>query len=427
MAIKELKDMDCAGKIVVIRQDLNVPMKDGRITNDKRIRAALPGIRLALEKGAGVVLLSHLGRPTEGEFDPKFSLAPVAEHLSGLLGKAVPLAADIDSVKVAPGEVVLLENVRFFKGEKKNDPDLAARLAALGDIYVMDAFGAAHRAHSSTEGAIRKARVACAGPLMMAELNAFAKVLDHPSRPLVAVIGGSKVSTKLSLLENLLDKVDCLIVGGGIANTFLAAKGYNVQKSLYEPELLDDARRIMQAVPSDVLVLFDEAYIQFNTAADTSVAMDLFREYPNVVVAHTFSKAYGLAGLRIGYAIAPADVVEGMSKVALPFGVTETAQVAAVASLDAQEELDERVRAIIAERDRVVAALREQGWEFPTPYANYFWLPLGERTGQAAAAFTEQGLSTRVFPGEGVRISVGEPEANDLVIKVCAELKAQGL
>lgn len=189
-----------------------------------------------------------------------------------------------------------------------------------------------------------------------------------------------------------------------------------------------DARRIMQAVPSDVLVLFDEAYIQFNTAADTSVAMDLFREYPNVVVAHTFSKAYGLAGLRIGYAIAPADVVEGMSKVALPFGVTETAQVAAVASLDAQEELDERVRAIIAERDRVVTALREQGWgEFPTPYANYFWLPLGERTGQAAAAFTEQGLSTRVFPGEGVRISVGEPEANDLVIKVCAELKAQGL
>lgn len=246
MAIKELKDMDCAGKIVVIRQDLNVPMKDGHITNDKRIRAALPGIRLALEKGAGVVLLSHLGRPTEGEFDPKFSLAPVAEHLSGLLGRAVPLAADIESVKVAPGEVVLLENVRFFKGEKKNDPDLAARLAALGDIYVMDAFGAAHRAHSSTEGAIRKAKVACAGPLMMAELNAFAKVLDHPSRPLVAVIGGSKVSTKLSLLENLLDKVDCLIVGGGIANTFLAANGHNVQKSLYEPELLDDARRIMK-------------------------------------------------------------------------------------------------------------------------------------------------------------------------------------
>ncbi|WP_300772896.1 phosphoglycerate kinase [uncultured Desulfovibrio sp.] len=246
MAIKELKDMDCAGKIVVIRQDLNVPMKDGHITNDKRIRAALPGIRLALEKGAGVVLLSHLGRPTEGEFDPKFSLAPVAEHLSALLGRAVPLAADIESVKVAPGEVVLLENIRFFKGEKKNDPDLAARLAALGDIYVMDAFGAAHRAHSSTEGAIRKAKVACAGPLMMAELNAFAKVLDHPSRPLVAVIGGSKVSTKLSLLENLLDKVDCLIVGGGIANTFLAANGHNVQKSLYEPELLDDARRIMK-------------------------------------------------------------------------------------------------------------------------------------------------------------------------------------
>ncbi len=246
MAIKELKDMDCAGKIVVIRQDLNVPMKDGHITNDKRIRAALPGIRLALEKGAGVVLLSHLGRPTEGEFDPKFSLAPVAGHLSELLGRPVPLAADIDSVKVAPGEVVLLENVRFFKGEKKNDPELAARLAGLGDIYVMDAFGAAHRAHSSTEGAIRKAGAACAGPLMMAELNAFARVLDHPARPLVAVIGGSKVSTKLSLLENLLDKVDCLIVGGGIANTFLAAAGHNVQKSLCEPDLLEDARRIMK-------------------------------------------------------------------------------------------------------------------------------------------------------------------------------------
>ncbi|HJA79550.1 phosphoglycerate kinase [uncultured Desulfovibrio sp.] len=246
MAIKELKDVDCAGKIVVIRQDLNVPMKDGHISNDKRIRAALPGIKLALDKGAGVVLLSHLGRPTEGEFDPKFSLAPVAEHLSGLLGKPVTLAAKIEDVKVAPGEVVLLENVRFFKGEKKNDPDLAAKLAGLGDIYVMDAFGAAHRAHASTEAAIRKAGVGCAGPLMMAELNAFAKVLDQPARPLVAVIGGSKVSTKLGLLENLLDKVDCLIVGGGIANTFLAAAGHNVQQSLCEAELLDDARRIMK-------------------------------------------------------------------------------------------------------------------------------------------------------------------------------------
>ena len=176
MPIRLLQDMECSGKTVVIRQDLNVPMKDGRITNDKRIRAALPGIRMALDKGAGVVLLSHLGRPTEGVVEEKFSLAPVAAHLSGLLGRPVKLAADFDAAKAAPGEVVLLENIRFFKGEKKNDPELAAKLAALGDIYVMDAFGAAHRAHSSTEGAVRAAKVACAGPLMAAELDAFAKV-----------------------------------------------------------------------------------------------------------------------------------------------------------------------------------------------------------------------------------------------------------
>ena len=214
MPIRLLQDMECSGKTVVIRQDLNVPMKDGRITNDKCIRAALPGIRMALDKGAGVVLLSHLGRPTEGVVEEKFSLAPVAAHLSGLLGRPVKLAADFDAAKAAPGEVVLLENIRFFKGEKKNDPELAAKLAALGDIYVMDAFGAAHRAHSSTEGAVRAAKVACAGPLMAAELDAFAKVLDAPARPLMAIIGGSKVSTKLGLLDNLLGKVDTLIVGG---------------------------------------------------------------------------------------------------------------------------------------------------------------------------------------------------------------------
>lgn len=246
MAIKQLKDVDCAGKTVVIRQDLNVPMKEGRITNDKRIRAALPGIQMALEKGAGVILLSHLGRPTEGEFDAQFSLAPVAEHLSGLLGKTVRLASTLEEAKAAPGDVVLLENVRFFKGEKKNNPELAASLAGLGDVYVMDAFGAAHRGHASTDGAIRAAKVGCAGPLMMAELNAFARVLDAPARPLVAIIGGSKVSSKLGLLENLLDKVDCLIVGGGIANTFLAAAGHNVGKSLYEAELVEDAKRIMK-------------------------------------------------------------------------------------------------------------------------------------------------------------------------------------
>lgn len=247
MSIRLLRDVDCQGKTVVIRQDLNVPMKDGVITNDKRIRAALPGVRMALEKGAaGVTLLSHLGRPVEGEFDAKFSLAPVAAHLSSLLGGTVRLAATPEEARPAPGEVVLLENVRFLKGEKKNDPALAARLAALGDIYVMDAFGAAHRAHASTEGAVRRAGIACAGPLMAAELEAFGKVLHAPARPLAAVIGGSKVSSKLGLLENLLDRVDILIVGGGIANTFLAASGVDVAASLYEPDLLEAAGNIMR-------------------------------------------------------------------------------------------------------------------------------------------------------------------------------------
>ncbi|MBT1173928.1 histidinol-phosphate transaminase [Bifidobacterium sp. LC6] len=189
----------------------------------------------------------------------------------------------------------------------------------------------------------------------------------------------------------------------------------------------EDAHRLMEAVPSDVLVLFDEAYFQFNTDADTSVAMDLFREFPNVVVAHTFSKAYGLAGLRIGYGIAPEDVIDGMRKVALPFGVTDVAQTAALASLNAYDELTDRVKSIISERNRVVAALKDQGWDFPEPYANFFWLPLGEKTDEAAAQFLAAGLSTRVFSGEGIRISIGEVEANDLVIDVCAKLKAAGL
>lgn len=183
-----------------------------------------------------------------------------------------------------------------------------------------------------------------------------------------------------------------------------------------------DAARLLEAVPEDVLVLFDEAYFQFNTDPDTSVAMDLFRTHPNVVVAHTFSKAYGLAGLRIGYAIAPADVIDGMRKVALPFGVTDIAQTAALASLDAYDELADRVRSIVSERTRVVTELRRQGWDFPEPYANFLWLPLGKRTAQAAAAFEAHGLSTRVFDGEGIRISIGEREANDLVIATCAEL-----
>ncbi|MBB5143100.1 phosphoglycerate kinase [Desulfovibrio intestinalis] len=246
MPIKKMQDLDLTGKTVVIREDLNVPMKDGVITNDKRIRAALPTIRLALQKGAGVILLSHLGRPTEGQYDAQFSLAPVAESLAKQLGQPVALAKTLEEAKVQPGQVTLLENVRFLPGEKKNDPQLAEKLAGLGDVYVMDAFGAAHRAHASTEGAIRVAKVACAGPLLQAELEAFDKVLDNPARPLIAIIGGAKVSTKLNLLENLLNKVDVLIVGGGIANTFLAAAGYMVGKSLYEEDLVPEAKKVME-------------------------------------------------------------------------------------------------------------------------------------------------------------------------------------
>lgn len=246
MPIKNMQDLDLTGKTVVIREDLNVPMKNGEVTNDKRIRAALPTIKLALEKGAGVILLSHLGRPTEGQYDEQFSLAPVAACLEKQLGQPVTLAKTLDEAKVQPGQVVLLENVRFLAGEKKNDPQLAEKLAGLGDVYVMDAFGAAHRAHASTEGAIRVAKVACAGPLLQAELKAFEKVLDKPARPLVAIIGGAKVSTKIGLLENLLNTVDVLIVGGGIANTFLAAAGYMVGKSLYEEDLVPEAKKVME-------------------------------------------------------------------------------------------------------------------------------------------------------------------------------------
>jgi phosphoglycerate kinase len=242
-----MKDMNLAGKRVVIREDLNVPVKDGRITSDKRIRAAIPTIKMADVKGGGVVLISHLGRPVEGEFDPAFSLAPVAQRLTELLGKQVCLVRNIEDAVPAPGQIMLLENIRFVKGEQKNNEDLARSLAALGDVYVMDAFGAAHRAHASTEGAIRFAAEPCAGPLLVDELEAIGKVLHNPARPLAAVIGGSKVSTKLALLENLLAGVDRLIVGGGIANTFLAAAGFGVGASLYEKELVPDAGRIMKA------------------------------------------------------------------------------------------------------------------------------------------------------------------------------------
>jgi len=259
-----MNDVDMKGKRVVMRVDVNVPIHDGVITSDKRIRAVLPTIQKALDAGAGVILLAHLGRPTEGLFEEKFSLRPVAAHMGKLLGMDVQFCADpLNGVECQPGQVVLCENVRFFKGEKKNNEELAATYAAMGDIYVMDAFGAAHRAQASTEGALRKAATAVAGPLMFAEMEAATKLLDDPKRPLYAIIGGSKVSTKLTVLDNLLNIVDGLIVGGGIANTFLEAAGYNMGASLVEKDLIPEAKRMIEKakergvvlpLPSDVVV-----------------------------------------------------------------------------------------------------------------------------------------------------------------------------
>jgi phosphoglycerate kinase len=260
MRFKRMADLDLRGKRVFIRADLNVPQDDaGNITDDTRIRASVPGIRLALEKGAAVMVTSHLGRPKEGELRPEDSLAPVARRLGELLGRDVPLRRDwVDGVEVKPGEVVLLENCRVNKGEKKDDEALARKIAALCDVYVNDAFGTAHRAEATTHGAARFAPVACAGPLMAAELDALGKALAHPARPLLAIVAGSKVSTKLTVLAELAKKVDQLIVGGGIANTFLLAAGLPVGKSLVERDLVDEAKRIMQAtkvpLPEDVVV-----------------------------------------------------------------------------------------------------------------------------------------------------------------------------
>lgn len=263
MSVKKMSDLDLSGKRVFIREDLNVPVTDGKITSDARIRAALPTIKAALDGNAAVMLVSHLGRPTEGEPEDRFSLQPVADHLSALLGRDVPLVKDwIDGVEVAAGDVVLLENVRFLAGEKGCDETLAKKMAALCDIFVMDAFGTAHRAQASTYGVAEHAPVACAGPLLAAELEALAKALDNPARPFVAIVGGSKVSTKLTVLDALADVVDCLIVGGGIANTFIAAAGHDVGKSLYEADMLDMARELAAnrsdraeiPVPTDVVV-----------------------------------------------------------------------------------------------------------------------------------------------------------------------------
>ena len=247
MSILRLADLDLSGKRVLIREDLNVPIKDGRITAEQRIVAALPTLRLALEKGAAVMVTSHLGRPIEGQWSEADSLAPVAARLAEHLGRPVPLIRDWveGGFELAPGEIVLLENCRMNPGEGKDDETLSKKYAALCDIFCMDAFGTAHRAQASTHGAIRFAKVACGGPLLMAELDALAKALEQPARPLLAIVAGSKVSTKLELLSNLVGKVDQLIVGGGIANTFLAAQGLPVGKSLCEADLLDTARKII--------------------------------------------------------------------------------------------------------------------------------------------------------------------------------------
>ena len=264
MPILRMTDLDLAGKRVLIREDLNVPIKDGRVAAAQRLEAAVPTLRRALDAGAAVMVLSHLGRPKEGVFEASESLAPVAAWLGEALGRPVPLLRDyLDGVTVAPGELVLLENCRMNVGEGKDDPALAARYAALCDVFVMDAFGTAHRAQASTHGVIKAAAVACGGPLLMAELDAIARALEHPARPLLAIVAGSKVSTKLTLLENLIGKVDQLIVGGGIANTFIAAAGHGVGKSLIEADLVATAAKIMAAakargadvpVPEDVVV-----------------------------------------------------------------------------------------------------------------------------------------------------------------------------
>ncbi|GAB5453138.1 MAG: phosphoglycerate kinase [Halioglobus sp.] len=272
-----MSDLDLAGKRVLIREDLNVPVKDGAVTSDARIRAALPTIRAAVEQGAKVILMSHLGRPTEGEYDPQFSMAPVADHLGELLGMRVSLVEDWRlGVELNDGEVALLENVRFNPGEKKDDEELARAYAGLCEIFVMDAFGTAHRAQASTHGVARFAPVACAGPLLEGELRALEKALSAPARPMVAIVGGSKVSTKLTVLETLSDKVDQLVVGGGIANTFLAASGKPVGKSLCEADLIDDAKALMEKthIPLPPDVVTGKAFAE-DTAAELKAAEDV--------------------------------------------------------------------------------------------------------------------------------------------------------
>jgi phosphoglycerate kinase len=283
MSVIRMADVELGGKRVLIREDLNVPVADGVVTSDARIRAALPTIEAALAAGAAVMLMSHLGRPVEGQADDRFSLRPVAKRLTELLERDVPLVTGwIDGVDIEPGQVVLLENVRFLAGEKTSDAALAKKMAALCDVFVMDAFGTAHRAQASTYGVAEFAAVACAGPLLTAELDALGKALDKPARPVVAIVGGSKVSTKLTVLDALAGIVDYLIVGGGIANTFIAAAGHGVGKSLYEPDMLDIAKGLASPqegraeipVPTDVVVAEEFADVQGTTKVVEAVASD---------------------------------------------------------------------------------------------------------------------------------------------------------
>ncbi|MGL4544335.1 MAG: phosphoglycerate kinase [Plesiomonas sp.] len=256
MSVINMTDLELAGKRVLIRADLNVPVKEGKVTSDARIRASLPTIELALKQGASVMVTSHLGRPTEGEYNEEFSLLPVVNYLKDVLDAPVRLAKDyLDGVDVAAGELVVLENVRFNKGEKKDDEALSKKYAALCDVFVMDAFGTAHRAQASTHGVAKFAPIACSGPLLSAELDALGKAMKEPARPMIAIVGGSKVSTKLTVLESLSKIADQLVVGGGIANTFIAAAGHNVGKSLCEADLLDTAKKL--AAECDIPVTTD--------------------------------------------------------------------------------------------------------------------------------------------------------------------------
>ena len=276
MTILRMTDLDLAGKRVLIREDLNVPVKNGKVTSDARIQASLPTIEFALNAGAAVMLMSHIGRPTEGEYNPEYSLQPVAEHLAALLNKPVRLEKDwLDGIEINAGEVVLCENVRFNVGEGKNNDDLGKKMAALCDIFVMDAFGTAHRAQASTHAIAKFAPISCAGPLLASELDALGRALETPEKPVIAIVGGSKVSTKLTVLESLSKKVDQLIVGGGIANTFIAAAGFPVGKSLVEMDLLDEAKRLIaqaKAAGSDIPIPTDVVCAkEFSESAEATI------------------------------------------------------------------------------------------------------------------------------------------------------------